>query len=185
MHFQTSYIARFTTGDKEQSEIESNPIQTGCKPGYCSEAEHPMHWHQGIVEALEGHIASLEPDAVVLNTGFWDRLPGAMDVARLAAAGHRAVHAKNGLMFFKTTTTGTDLNQVDDAAFSDHIEEYGWRIFDAGGITRLLPGINTALLEAGVQEALYWDVAHYYPQGKTGRGKGVTGQCAVNQILTF
>ena len=34
------------------------------------------------------------------------------------------------------------------------IEAHGWRIVDAGGITRLLPGITTAFLEAGVQEAL-------------------------------
>jgi len=144
-----------------------------------------MHWHQGIVEALEGHVASLGPDAVVLNTGFWARMPGAMDVAHLAAAGHRAVHAKNGLMFFKTTTTPTNQGPIDDAAFSDRIEEYGWRIFDAGGITRLLPGINTALQEAGVQEALYWDNVHFYPQGKTGWVKSTRRENTVDLITHF
>lgn len=110
-----------------------------------------MHWHQGIVKALEGHVASLEPDTVVLKTGFWAHMPGAMDVVRLAAARHRAVHAKNGLMFLKTTITPTNQGPIDDVAFSYRMEEYDWRIF-AGGITRLLPGINTALQGAGVQE---------------------------------
>lgn len=140
------------------------PIQKGCTPGQCSEKTHPVHWHQSIIEVLEGHVASLEPDIVVFNTGFWDRLPGRFDIARLAAAGQFAISKrKQSTVFFKTTTAKREGFPIIDDEFAQMIENYGWKIFDAGKITSDISRIEKPFQER-YGDFLYWDDKHFFPQ---------------------
>ena len=136
--------------------------QKGCPVGKCSAKDYPLHWQQGIVEGLEGYIAGLEPDVLVLNSGLWEPLPGRLNISQFAAAGRRAVREKQGKVFFKTTTTvRSSRHQVDDTVVSRILEDYGWKTLDAGSLTAPLPH-----MEKDHKGHFYWDDVHFLPQGK-------------------
>lgn len=139
--------------------------QIGCPVGQCSDASYPLQWRQGVIETLEGHVADLEPDVLVLNTGFHDRLPGGMEIPRIAAAGNYAVSKRNGRVFFRTTTAKRDGDDVNDEEFAQQMEAYGWNILDAATFTADLPKIQRQQQNL-FGNFLYWDNLHFLPQGK-------------------
>jgi hypothetical protein len=114
-----------------------------------------------IIEALEGHIATLEPDILVVNSGLWEPLPGKVNITQLVIAGQRAVKKKQGKSFFKTTAkTKSSRRDVDDKILSKILEAYGWKIFDASSLTMLLPH-----MEKNYKGHFYVDDVHFLPQG--------------------
>lgn len=135
-----------------------------CPPGTCSEDAHPLHWRTDIVRLLDHHVASLEPDVIVFNTGFWDALPGSLDIHELAQAGLNAVRAKQGSVYFRTTTTPQE-GGVNDTQFSQVIQQLGWRVIDMGKITRAIPILHDIMSKSTGGEGLYWDNVHFFPQG--------------------
>jgi hypothetical protein len=135
--------------------------QKGCPVGKCSEEDYPLHWQQGMIEALEGRIAGLEPDILVFNSGLWEPLPGKVNITQFAIAGQRAVKKKQGISIFKTTTTTqSGRRDVDDKVLSRILEYYGWKIFDATSLTMLLPH-----MEKNYKDHFYCDDVHFLPQG--------------------
>lgn len=144
--------------------------QHGCKPGLCSPLHGSpapkdcqdirWHWEGGIYHALETHVASLEPDILIFNSGHWMKLPGPWDMDTLIGSLKKSVEKKKGVVYFKTSTADSrSFKTIDDSLVAAKFRDAGFRTYDTQLFTYLIresEGINT--------RSVYWDENHFHPK---------------------
>jgi hypothetical protein len=113
--------------------------------------------YSSITDFLQGHVALLQPDILILNQGIWRsnvRSTPETFAALLKAA--KSAVKPGGRVIWKTTTAPRSGVALDDESFIQMVSGNGIDIFDAFALT-------AATTDASARHAAFWDEYHYHP----------------------